>query len=161
MSSYCHTSKGERGLLLAPPPPTWLAFSYASDADLLLNLPMLLPPENGDTGGVDPAGEIGGDPLLPLPYPGGFTIIILRVTLVASSVESSPYDPTFPPSDDPLAELDRKLKVLCLRSLPRPISGRGPATVSSQSWSSRPMLYIVRWLADTGSAAYDSRTGVT
>ena len=155
MSSFGHTSKGDRGLLLAPPPPTWLAFSYASDADLLLNLPMLLP-ENGDTGGVDPAGEIGGDPLLPLPYPGGFTIIILRVTLVASSVESSPYDPTFPPSDDPLAELDRKLKVLCLRSLPRPISGRGPATVSSQSWSSRPMLYVVR-----GQTLDDSRTGVT
>lgn len=27
-----------------------------------------------------------------------------------------------------------------LRSLPRPESGRGPATVSSQSWSRRPIL---------------------
>jgi hypothetical protein len=26
-----------------------------------------------------------------------------------------------------------------LRSLPRPESGRGPATVSSQSWSRRPI----------------------
>ena len=56
-------------------------------------------PEKGDTGGVEPAGEAGADPLgLWLP-PGGFTIMILRVTLTASSGKSSPYDFTLPLSD--------------------------------------------------------------
>ena len=53
-------------------------------------------PEKGDTGGVDPAGDTGGDPFW---NPGGFIIIILRVTLIASSDESSLYDLPFPPSD--------------------------------------------------------------
>ena len=43
-------------------------------------------PENGDTGGVEPAGEAGADPLLW--YPAGFMIMILRVTFIASSGES-------------------------------------------------------------------------
>ena len=41
----------------------------------------------------------------------------------------------------PLAEFDRKEKVECFRSFPRPLSGRGPARVSSHSWSSRPMVH--------------------
>lgn len=53
-------------------------------------------PEKGETGGVDPAGETGGDPFW---YPGGFIIMMLRVTLIASSVDSSPNDLIFPPSD--------------------------------------------------------------
>lgn len=53
-------------------------------------------PENGDTGVVEPAGETGGEAFW---YPGGLTIMILRVTLVvASSGESSQYDLTLPPS---------------------------------------------------------------
>lgn len=40
----------------------------------------------------------------------------------------------------PLPELGRKLKEEYFRSLPRPFSGRGPATVSSQSWSRSPMV---------------------
>lgn len=51
------------------------------------NITITTLPEKGETGGVDPAGETGGDPLI---YPGGFTIIILLVTLVGSSEESSP-----------------------------------------------------------------------
>ncbi|KAH1259279.1 hypothetical protein GmHk_03G008790 [Glycine max] len=97
-----HTSKGEEGPDLFCP-----LFSYASDPDLLRNRSESFPPkkhtrkeittlpENGEIGGVEPAGETGGDPLW---YPGGFTIMILRVTLVASSDDSSPYDLTLPPS---------------------------------------------------------------
>lgn len=44
-------------------------------------------PEKGDTGGVEPAGDTGGEPFW---YPGGLTIMILRVTLVTSSGASSP-----------------------------------------------------------------------
>nr|ACU14512.1 unknown [Glycine max] len=121
----CHTSKGEEELGLF-----WPVFSYASDVDLLRKRKDSLAPEKGDTGGVEPAGEAGADPLgLWLP-PGGFTIMILRVTLTASSGKSSPYDFTLPLSDS-LPEADRKAKVWCFRSLPRPFSGRGPATVSS------------------------------
>lgn len=39
----------------------------------------------------------------------------------------------------PLAEADREEKVGCLRSLPRPESGVGPASVSSHSCSSSPI----------------------
>lgn len=53
-----HTSKGEGGLDLF-----WPLFSYASDADLLRNPKDSLVPENGDSGGVEPAGETGGDPI--------------------------------------------------------------------------------------------------
>lgn len=42
----------------------------------------------------------------------------------------------------PLPEPDRKLKVLCFRSFPRPFSGWGPATVSSHNWSSRPIVSV-------------------
>lgn len=38
-----------------------------------------------------------------------------------------------------MPELDRKLKVACFLSFPRPLSGGGPATVSSHSWSSNPI----------------------
>ncbi len=54
-----HTSKGEEELELF----LLSVFSYASDADLLRNRNDSLTPENGDTGGVDPAGEAGADPL--------------------------------------------------------------------------------------------------
>lgn len=91
MCLISHTSKGEEGLDLF-----WPLFSYASDADLLRNRKGSLVPENGDTGVVEPAGETGGDPLW---YPGGFTIMILRVTLIDSSDGSSPYDLTLPASD--------------------------------------------------------------
>ncbi|XP_062193828.1 uncharacterized protein LOC133897203 [Phragmites australis] len=37
------------------------------------------------------------------------------------------------------AEEEEGEKEACLRSLPRPESGRGPATVSSHSWSRSPM----------------------
>ncbi|RHN49235.1 hypothetical protein MtrunA17_Chr7g0272361 [Medicago truncatula] len=53
--------------------------------------------------------------------------MMLRVTLVVCSDDSSPYDLTLPAS------------VLCFRSLLRPFSGRGPATVSSHNWSRRPI----------------------
>ena len=119
-----HTSKGEEELDLF-----WPVFSYASDVDLLRKRKDSLAPEKGDTGGVEPAGEAGADPL-GLWLPGGFTIIILRVTLTAFLGESSPYDFTLPLSDS-LAEADRKAKEWCFRSLPRPFSGRGPARVSS------------------------------
>lgn len=61
-----HTWKGEEGLGLF----SLAAFSYASDVDLLRNRNDSLVPENGDngaengdTGGVEPAGEAGADPL--------------------------------------------------------------------------------------------------
>lgn len=53
-------------------------------------------PEKGETGGVDPAGEIGGDPFW---YEDGFIIMMLRVTLFVSSEGASPYDLASPPSD--------------------------------------------------------------
>lgn len=56
-----HTSKGEEGLGLFGPV---FSFSYASDVDLLRKRKGSLAPENGDTGGVEPAGEAGADPLL-------------------------------------------------------------------------------------------------
>lgn len=85
-----HTSIGEEG-----PDLFWPFFSYASDADLRRNRKESLVPENGDTGVVEPAGEARGDPLS---YPGGFTIMMLRVTLVVCSDDSSPYDLTLPAS---------------------------------------------------------------
>lgn len=90
---------------------------------------------------MDPAGETGG---VPDWFPGGFTIVMLRVTLIAAAssdgvASGSPYAFILPPPSDSLPEFDRELKVLNFRSFPRPLSGRGPATVSSQSWSSSPM----------------------
>uniref|UniRef100_A0A2P2ITP8 Uncharacterized protein LOC105647487 isoform X1 n=1 Tax=Rhizophora mucronata TaxID=61149 RepID=A0A2P2ITP8_RHIMU len=67
--------------------------------------------------------------------------MMLRVTLIDSSDASSPYGLAFRLSDS-LPWPVRKLKVECFRSLPRPFSGRGPATVSSQSLSSRPMARL-------------------
>lgn len=51
-------------------------------------------PEKGDTGGVEPAGDAGGVAEEPLFwYPGGLTIMILLVTFFVSSVVASPpYD---------------------------------------------------------------------
>jgi hypothetical protein len=66
-------------------------------------------PEKGDTGGVDPAGETGGDPFW---FPGGFIIMMLRVILFASEDESPPYDLAFPPSDsdqDQSKEIPRQI----------------------------------------------------
>ena len=37
---------------------------------------------------------------------------------------------------------ERDPNVDCFRSLPRPVSGGGPATVSSQSWSSKLMVHV-------------------
>lgn len=43
-----------------------------------------------------------------------------------------------------MPELGRKVKEEYFRSLPSPVSGRGPATVSSQSLSRRPMdFYLI------------------
>lgn len=42
----------------------------------------------------------------------------------------------------PLPEFDRGLKVEYFRSFPRPLSGRGPATVSSQSLSSKLIVQV-------------------
>ncbi|MCD7455821.1 hypothetical protein HAX54_029744 [Datura stramonium] len=52
-----------------------------------------------------------------------------------------------PPAKDsnksvPLPEFERGLKVEYFRSFPRPLSGRGPATVSSQSLSSKLMVQV-------------------
>lgn len=91
-------------------------------------------PGKGDTGGVDPAGEAGGVVDEPLVYPGGLTIMILRVTLFSSTVvASSLCDLITPPPPDSLPGFGRRPKLGIFRSLPRPLSGRGPATVSSQS----------------------------
>lgn len=53
-------------------------------------------PKNGDTGGVDPAGEpdgeAGGDPLPADGLPVGFKIMMLRVTFTAASDKSSLFD---------------------------------------------------------------------
>jgi len=58
-------------------------------------------PGKGDTGGVDPAGEAGGVVDEPLVYPGGLTIMILRVTLFSSTVvASSLCDLVTPPPPD-------------------------------------------------------------
>lgn len=46
-------------------------------------------PENGERGGVDPAGEAGGVPLTGDGHPAGLLIIILLVTRGASSCMSS------------------------------------------------------------------------
>lgn len=53
-------------------------------------------PKNGDTGGVDPAGELagetGGDPFPADGLPAGLTIMMLRVTFTGSTDKSLLYD---------------------------------------------------------------------
>lgn len=144
-----HTSKGGKdGLLDADAadgvttPLLGDALSYASDVDLRrlrLHSRRPLPPKKGDNGGVPLAGDSGG---VAAGLPAGLLIIILRVTRGVSSDESSP-----PPSlPFPIAAVSftevsiRGGTKANLRSLPRPDSGRGPATVSSQSLSRRPMV---------------------
>lgn len=48
-------------------------------------------PANGDTGGVEPAGETGGEDPICFPWLG-FTIMILLVTFIASPVAAAPSD---------------------------------------------------------------------
>lgn len=59
-------------------------------------------------------------------------------------------------------------KELYLRSLPRPESGRGPATVSSQSWSRRPipshktgpLMRLIDWPAGPACGCWTDARGV-
>ncbi|RWV80411.1 hypothetical protein BHE74_00059678 [Ensete ventricosum] len=105
-------------------------------------------------GGVDPPGDAGGVALPGDGHPAGLLIMMLRVTLT-STPPPPPSDRAIPPSKiksekkkkewkgkaRPLPpELGRKPKDECFRRRPRPVSGRGPATVSSQSWSRRPIV---------------------
>jgi hypothetical protein len=66
-------------------------------------------------------------------------MVMLRVTvaaaggsLAAAGVEEEDHDEKEEEKDE------------YLRSLPRPESGRGPATVSSQSWSRKPIQHPAR-----------------
>lgn len=65
-----------------------------------------LPPK-GDTGGVLPAGETGGESFWLAS--GGLTIIMLLVTLVESSAASSPIDRTLLSTSDS-AQITRKFQ---------------------------------------------------
>lgn len=103
-----------------------------------------------------PAGDVGGVPFPVDGEPAGFFIIIDLVTL-GSSTCSSAIKPKFNSSDRknhkkmvrktekihqievPLPEIERIEKDAGFRSLLRPVSGWGPATVSSQSLSKRPI----------------------
>lgn len=63
-------------------------------------------------------------------------VLVIRLTIMENyirEIKVAEY------SGVPLPELDRAAKVLCFRSLLRPFSGRGPATVSSHNWSRRPI----------------------
>lgn len=80
----------------------------------------------GESGALDPAGEDGRDPVSPEKFRKleVLRIVMHRVTGISS--DKSRFR----------VEQD---KVRYFRSLLRPFSGWGPATVSSQSMSSRPM----------------------
>lgn len=64
---------------------------------------------------------------------GGRAMVMLRVTAAAGG-GASLAAAAAGAEDEEEGEKDAYL-----RSLPRPDSGRGPATVSSQSWSRRPI----------------------
>lgn len=99
------------------------------------------PDANGESGAL--AGEDGTDELYSPPPPrgdgtdsdGGRTMVMLRVTVAAGASGGAV------PGAAAAAEGEEGEKEEYLRSLPRPESGRGPATVSSQSWSRSPMLH--------------------
>lgn len=124
--------------MLTVPPPT---LSYALDDDFLLNRSQSPLPAKGEMGGVDPAGDAGGVEFPVEGLPAGRLIMMLRVTLTSTSSPPPSDRPIPPPSavGPSLLGLERKPKEECFRRRPRPVSGRGPATVSSQSWSRRPI----------------------
>lgn len=83
------------------------------------------------------AGDEGADPPASLPADGtdragGRRMVMLRVTAGASAGGAA-------------AAVEDGEKEAYLRSLPRPDSGRGPATVSSHSWSRSPMQTCARF----------------
>jgi hypothetical protein len=89
---------------------------------------------NGESGAL--AGEDGTEELYDSPRgdwstdsDGGRPVVRLRVTAGAGASAAAGAS-----EDD-----DEGEKEAYLRSLPRPESGRGPATVSSHSWSRRPI----------------------
>jgi hypothetical protein len=63
---------------------------------------------------------------------GGRRMVMLRVTAGAAATSADAVAPD-------AAVVEDGEKEAYLRSLPRPWSGRGPATVSSHSWSRSPM----------------------
>jgi hypothetical protein len=70
---------------------------------------------------------------------GGRRMVMLRVTAGASAAAAAAE---MGDGDAAIVEEEEEgEKEAYLRSLPRPESGRGPATVSSQSWSRSPMLH--------------------
>lgn len=73
-------------------------------------------PAKGDTGGVEPAGETGGESFWL--SCGGFTIIMLLVTLTASSAASSPNDLRIllAPSDSAIPNYNTLVPIQTLRS---------------------------------------------
>jgi len=74
----------------------------------------------------------------------GRSMVMLRVTAGVAEPEPEPEPAAAAPSavgdgGTAAADDDEGEKEAYLRSLPRPESGRGPATVSSHSWSRSPM----------------------
>lgn len=67
-------------------------------------------------------------------------MVMLRVTAGAGASDVAAAGAGAGGKDDEEEEEEEGEKEEYLRSLPRPESGRGPATVSSQSWSRRPIL---------------------
>ena len=89
--------------------------------------------EKGEVGVLEPAGEAGTEP-----EPAEMAEVVLRrvmlrvmgVSLGGVTVEGG--------AEDLAAE-----KELYFRSLPRPVSGAGPASVSSQSLWRNPMMLLL------------------
>lgn len=134
-----HTSK-EGGWLVVP---GGVALSYVS-ADFLLKRPPA--PANGEMGGVVPSGEAGGVLAALLGdegYPAGRLIMMLRVTFtgVVSSLPEAGEGGTNAAAASTAGSLILTAagRAGCLRRRPRPVSGRGPATVSSHSLSRSPI----------------------
>jgi len=98
----------------------------AAEVDFLLVSLLTSPPgavgEKGDDG-VEPAGEDGTEPDPTETSEGRRTVMVREMGM---SIGGS----------------DRPEKELNLRSLPRPESGVGPASVSSQSLSRKPIIII-------------------
>lgn len=112
------------------------------------------PVANGESGAL--AGDDGTEELYDSPRgdwstesDGGRVMLMLRVTAGAgASTAAAAAVAEGAREDDEEGEKEEYL-----RSLPRPESGRGPATVSSQSWSRRPITtgtvrdWLNGWLA--------------
>lgn len=133
-----HTSKGGGWLVV----PGGDALSYASDDDFLLKRPPA--PANGEMGGVVPSGEAGGVLAALLGddgYPAGRLIMMLRVTFTGVSSLPDAGDGGTNAVASPAGSLILTAagRAGCLRRRPSPVSGRGPATVSSHSLSRRPI----------------------